>query len=187
MYRITKGLRWRQNSFQLLGKAIMTLVRKLYTIVDPGYVQLASRPGSPIRSGATLQKVFCRARASVVTVARTTVRRCASLIRESARGNYWGHAAPPSIQILSWATVSGRESGGNVRPSPGFQPQPTRSSSATWWKSSSNDRLPFCLGSLICLQSSPAGRPTKTILSSGVGSPHLGLPGGMCAPGRFAF
>jgi hypothetical protein len=41
-----------------------------------------------------------------------------------------GQAAPPSIQIFNCATVSGRERGGKLRPSPGFHPQPTRSSSA---------------------------------------------------------
>ena len=47
---------------------------------------------------------------------------------QSTRRCYCGQAAPPSIQIFSWATVSGRVSGGSVRPSPGFHPHPTRSS-----------------------------------------------------------
>src|SRR6266550_5250474 len=91
---------------------------------------------------------------------------------------YSGQAAPPSIQTFTCATVSGRERGGNVRPSPGLHPQPTRSSSAMWWSTSLRDRPPFCFGSLICLQSSPAERPTNTILCSGEGSAHFGLPGG---------
>jgi len=45
---------------------------------------------------------------------------------------------------------------------------------------------PFCFGSLICAHSCAGERPTNTILCSGEGSPHLGLPGGMCTPGRLA-
>src|SRR5579859_340996 len=44
---------------------------------------------------------------------------------------YCGQAAPPATQIVICATVSERERGGKVRPSPGCQPQPTRSSLAT--------------------------------------------------------
>src|SRR4029077_81230 len=69
--------------------------------------------------------------------------------------------------------------------SPGLQPQPTRSSFLTWSRSFSSERLPFCLGSLICLHSSAGDRPAKISLCSGDGSDHFGLPGGVCAPARF--
>ena len=97
---------------------------------------------------------------------------------------YCGQAAPPAIQIFICATVSGRERGGKVRPSPGLQPQPTKSSLATWSSSWSSERPPFCFGSLICWHSSAGERPTNTILCCGDGSAHFGLPGGMCSPGR---
>jgi hypothetical protein len=45
-----------------------------------------------------------------------------------SKENHSGHAAPPSIQVLICFAVSSRERGGRVLPSPGFQPQPTRSS-----------------------------------------------------------
>src|ERR1051326_3846102 len=97
-----------------------------------------------------------------------------------------GHTAPPSIHILSCAGVSDRVSGGKVRPSPGLQPQPTRSSSATCSKICCRDRPPFCFGSFNCLHNSAGVRPTNTILCSGGGSAHFGFPGGMCSPARFA-
>jgi hypothetical protein len=50
--------------------------------------------------------------------------------RRSAQ-RYSGQAAPPSIHVRIAAAVSSRDNGGNVLPSPGFQPQPTRSSCAT--------------------------------------------------------
>src|SRR4029077_1780619 len=102
------------------------------------------------------------------------------------RGTYSGQAAPPAIHIFICSTVSAREKGGRVLPPPGFQPQPTRSSWPTWSSSFSSERPPFCFGSLICRHNSPGERPAKTIFCPDDGSDHFGLPGGMCAPERFA-
>ena len=95
-----------------------------------------------------------------------------------------GQAAPPLIHVRIALAVSSRDKGGRDLPSPGFHPQPTKSSCATWLKSCSRDRPPFCFGSFSCRQRAAGERPTKTILCSGTGRLHFGFPGGMCAPGK---
>src|SRR5258708_8833874 len=100
--------------------------------------------------------------------------------------SYCGQAAPPSIQIFICATVFARESAGGMRPVPGFQAQPTRSSKETCSNNCASERPPVCWGSFNWRHSSAGVRPTKTILRSDAGSDHLGLPGGIFAPGKFA-
>src|SRR6202050_3284251 len=99
---------------------------------------------------------------------------------------YCGQAAPLSTQLFIAATNSGRLSGGSVRPSPGFQPQPTRSSEETCSMICARVRWPFFAGSFSWRQNWPAVSPCITIFMLAGGSDHFGFPGGMLAPGRFA-
>jgi len=62
-------------------------------------------------------------------------------------GRHSGQAAPPAIHVRIALAVSSRDKGGRDLPSPGFHPQPTTSSCATWSKSCSSDRPPFCFES----------------------------------------
>src|SRR5277367_5989702 len=59
---------------------------------------------------------------------------------------YCGQAAPLSTQAFIAATNSGRSSGGSVRPSPGFQFQPTSSSEETCSIICARLRWPFFAG-----------------------------------------
>jgi len=91
--------------------------------------QAALRPDITCRTDS--KALFDVAASLCVKLVAAVVAWSISFHRNSAlaRFAHSGQAAPPAIQIFNCATVSGRVSGGSVRPSPGFQPQPTRSSS----------------------------------------------------------
>src|SRR6266704_2186169 len=99
---------------------------------------------------------------------------------------YSGQAAPPSIHVFICDVVSARERGGSARPVPGSHAQATSGSVETCSSNCVKERPPVCLGSFNCRHSSAGVRPTKIILCSAGGSDHLGFPGGMWAPGKFA-
>src|SRR5271156_2698093 len=92
---------------------------------------------------------------------------------------YCGQAAPLSTQTFIAATNFGRLRGGSVRPSPGFHPQPTRSSDETCSMICARVRLPFFAGSFSWRQNCPAVSPWMTIFMFAGGSDHFGFPGGI--------